>query len=382
MSTNSRRTAAFIVAAWLKTRENPSTLLPADETRSFVQDVVFTTFRRLRTLRAVLGKYIKQWPKGEMEALLYIGAAQLLYMPDVPDFAAVNETVDAAKFCENRNVSRLVNAVLRNVIRDRAKILANLETASPDVRESIPRAMYRRWLARYGEDGATKLAQITNEPAETFIARKDGSFSVLERGKKVIEVEGYKEGDFIVQDPATRLAIELIDPHPDESILDMCAAPGGKTIQMFWRGANIVACEINPSRRRRLAANLERVGASDIIIAPEIPSSDRHFDKILVDAPCSNTGVWRRRPDARWNWSEEKLASLVKLQASLLDLAASRLNPGGTIVYSTCSNEPEENALQIEAFLQRHPSFILSKSLEETPLDTNHDGAFAAALHS
>ena len=116
---NSRRSAAFIVARWIATKDFPSSMLPTGENRAFVQDIVYTTIRRIRPLRKILGMLMKQWPKGELEALLYVGAAQILYMPDVPDFAAVSETVDAAKGCENPSIAKVVNGVLRNVIRRR-----------------------------------------------------------------------------------------------------------------------------------------------------------------------------------------------------------------------------------------------------------------------
>ena len=336
---NSRRDAAFVLARWLMTKDFPSAMLPDSPDRAFVQDLVYTAIRRLRPLRLVLGELVKKWPKGEMEALLYVGAAQILYMPEVPDFAAVNETVEAAKACDNPNIARVVNGV--------------------------------RWH---------------NEPAETYLAYSDGRFEKLPRGVRVDQAEGYAEGAFIVQDPGTRLAVELLDPHPGENILDACAAPGGKTAQIAWRGARVTACEVNPKRRRRLEANLARLGLDGkVSVAGEIAPAQtaegpRPFDKVLVDAPCSNTGVLRRRPDARWNWSEEKLRMLVRLQAQILDQAARLVAPGGCLVYSTCSNEPEENADQIAAFLARNPGFELVESRESIPCETGYDGAFASLL--
>ena len=375
---NARRSAAFIVARWIATKDFPSSMLPQDHDRAFVQDLVYTTLRRIRPLRKILGSLMKQWPKGELEALLYIGAAQILYMPDVPDFAAVSETVEAAKGCENPSIAKVVNGVLRNVIRRREEFEKMIADATLEERESFPTALVRRWERRFGAENAARLCAWHNTPAETFIARRDGSFVKLERGQRVEDVPGYADGDFIVQDPGTRLAIELLDPRPDERILDACAAPGGKTVQIAWRGASVVACEVNPKRRRRLEENLARLKLG-VEVIPELPASQT-FDKVLVDAPCSNTGVLRRRPDARWNWNEEKLAALVKLQAEILDACASRVASGGALVYSTCSNEPEENEAQVTAFLARHPDFSLEESRESIPFDSGTDGAFAARL--
>ena len=380
-SANSRRTAAYIVARWILTREFPAELLPTGRDRAFVQDLVYTTIRRIRPLRKTLGVLVRQWPKGELEALLYVGAAQVLYMPDVPDFAAVNETVDAAKACGNPSVAKVVNGVLRNLVRRRAEFEAVLAQAPVDERESFPAALYRRWVARFGADGAARLAVWHNQPAETYLARRDGSFTALARGTRVESVPGYADGEFIVQDPGTALAIALLDPQPGETVLDACAAPGGKTVQIAWRGASVAACEVNPRRRRRLEENLKRLNLSVPVLAA-LPdgAAGAPFAKVLVDAPCSNTGVLRRRPDARWNWTEEKLAAVVKLQAEILDACARCVAPGGTLVYSTCSNEPEENLGQVEAFLASHPAFKLRESRESIPFESDHDGAFAAAL--
>ena len=364
-------------------------MLPTGADRAFVQDIVYTTIRRIRPLRKILGALMKQWPKGELEALLYVGAAQILYMPDVPDFAAVSETVEAAKGCENPSIAKVVNGVLRNVIRRREEFEKMIADAPLEERESFPTALVRRWERRFGAENAARLCAWHNAPAETFLARRDGSFVKLERGQRVEDVPGYAEGDFIVQDPGTRLAVELLDPKPDERILDACAAPGGKTVQIAWRGASVVACEVNPKRRRRLEENLARLKLG-VEVIPELPPLPENFQpstlnfklfhKVLVDAPCSNTGVLRRRPDARWNWNEEKLAALVKLQADILDACASRVAPGGVLVYSTCSNEPEENEEQVTAFLARHPDFSLAESHESIPFESGTDGAFAARL--
>lgn len=378
--TNSRREAAFVVARWLATKDFPANLLPDGPDRAFVQDLVYTVIRRLRPLRKILGVLVPKWPKGELEALLYVGAAQVLYMDDVPDYAAVNETVEAAKRCPNRNVAKVVNGVLHNLIRRRAEFEALIAAAPLEERESFPTELVRRWTERFGAEGAAKLCVWHNAPAETFLARKDGSFVALERGKKVSEVEGYADGTFIVQDPGTRLAVELVDPQPGERVLDACAAPGGKTVQLVWRGADVTACEVNPKRRRKLEENLRRLKAEVEVVGSldDDRLKETVFDKVLVDAPCSNTGVFRRRPDARWNWNAEKLAALVKLQAEILDQVVPQVAPGGVLVYSTCSNEPEENAEQAQAFLARHPDFELAATKESVPFESGHDGAFAA----
>ena len=404
---NSRRTAAFIVARWLATHEFPNELLPkGGSDRAFVQDVVYTTVRRFRPLRAVLGELMKTWPKGELEALVLVGAAQILYMPDVPDFAAVNETVAAAKLGDRgKRLDRVVNGVLRNLLRRRDEFEAKLAAAPLAERESYPNALVARWTERYGAEGAEKLARWHNTPAETWIARK-GSFEKLPRGEKVADQPGFEEGDFIVQDPATAGAVDLLDvstgkmpvvPVEGLSVLDFCAAPGGKTVQIAWRMGmersgetpvgraprarriEIVAQEVNPKRLARLKENLARMHLDNVTAVQKVEDGAL-FDRVLVDAPCSNTGVIRRRPDACWRWNAGHLAQLVALQREILEAAAAHVKPGGRLVYSTCSNEPEENAEQVAAFLAAHPDFTEVGRYESVPFETNHDGAFACAL--
>ena len=368
------------MARWIATKEFASNLLPEGADRSFVQDLTYTVIRRARSLRLALSRLLKKWPAGEMEALLYVGAAQILYMPSVPDFAAVNETVEAAKECTNPNVKKVVNGVLRNLLRRREEIESAIAASPLAVRESFPDELIERWTARFGDDGTERLAKWHTEPAETYLAYP-GRFEKLPRGKRVEEMDGFANGSFIVQDPGTGLAIELAEPAAGERILDACAAPGGKTIQLAWRGAEVTACEVNPKRRRRFVENLKRTRLdSKVKVVDAFDTAENQFDKVLVDAPCSNTGVLRRRPDARWNWNVEKLAALVRLQAEILDAAALRVRPGGRLIYSTCSNEPEENMMQVEEFLSRHPEFELASHKESIPFETGFDGAFAAAL--
>lgn len=381
---NSRRTAAFIVARWLATHDFPNEMLPKDgPDRAFVQDLVYTTVRMFRPLRSVLGELLEKWPKGELEALLLVGAAQILYMPDVPDFAAVNETVAASKAnARGRRLDRVVNGVLRNLLRRREEFESKLAAASLAVRESYPDALVARWTARYGADGAEKLARWHNMPAETWLARPDGSFEKLPRGVKVSDQPGFAEGAFIVQDPATACAVDLLDVAPGMAVLDYCAAPGGKAVQIAWRlngSGSVVAQEVNPKRLRRLEENFARMRLGTVSAVQKVEPGTL-FDRVLVDAPCSNTGVIRRRPDVRWRLNASHIAQLADLQRQILDAAAAHVKPGGRLVYSTCSNEPEENAEQITAFLAAHPDFTEAALRESVPFETEHDGAFACAL--
>ena len=392
---NSRRTAAFAIARWLATHEFPADMLPqGGSDRAFVQDLVYTVVRRLRPLRSVLGELMAKWPKGELEALLYVGAAQILYMPDVPDFAAVNETVVAAKESgREKRLDRVVNGVLRNLLRRRAEFEAKLAAAPLAERESFPNALVKRWIERYGAANAEALAKWHNTPAETWLAyppsddEPEGRFVRLERGRRVNDVEGYAEGAFIVQDPATAGAVELLNVKPGMTVLDFCAAPGGKSVQIAWRlkgQGRLVAQEVNPRRLARLRENIARLRLDQVQVVGKAPAGEggatAQFDRVLADVPCSNTGVLRRRPDARWRWEPSHLKQLAGLQAEILSRVAAHVAPGGLLVYSTCSNEPEENGEQVAAFLAAHPDFSEVARRESLPFETGHDGAFACAM--
>jgi 16S rRNA (cytosine967-C5)-methyltransferase len=267
--------------------------------------------------------------------------------------------------------------VLRNLIRRREEFEAALASAPLAERESYPNAIVNRWIARYGEENAEKMCRWHNAPAETHLAYP-GRFEALPRGTKVTDVPGFAEGAFIVQDPATAGAVELLDVHKDTTVLDFCAAPGGKSIQAAWRGGKVTAVEVNPARLRRLRENVVRVKLD--IETLSAPPEGKVFDRVLADVPCSNTGVLRRRPDARWRWDGEHLAELTALQGEILERAAAYVAPGGLLVYSTCSNEPEENAARVEAFLADHPEFSEVARKESVPFESGCDGAFACAL--
>ena len=387
---SSRRAAVFALARWLETAHSASCsspLLPdglcAREDRAFVQDLVYETVRRRRTLEFALRRLVKHMPRGEMEAVLLAGAAQILFMDGkVPPFAAVNETVSAARPA-GRAAAGFANAVLRNCVRRREELLEAIESAPAAVRLSFPDALAARFVADFGAGRAEAIMSAMNEPAGIWISRRPpAGFEPLRRGLRVEDAPGYAEGEFVVQDPATAGAIELLDVRPDSSVLDFCAAPGGKSVQIFWRlgpCGRLFAAEINETRRKTLEETLARTarGAENVQTGAK-PPPGALFDRVLVDAPCSNTGVLRRRPDARWRWSEKKTRQLAALQAEILDSAARFTAPGGVLVYSTCSIDKRENDETAAAFAASHPDFEPCGTRFSDPSSpARPDGAYA-----
>ncbi len=394
---SSRREAIFVVTRWLETQDFPDRLIPDGPDRAFITDLVYTTVRRYRTLVWILERLVKKLPKGETEAALLVGASQILFMPDVAEYAAVNETVEAAKLA-SKQTAGLVNAVLRNLLRQRDALLAELAKQSIGIRTSHPDALVTRWLERFGAEETLALCNWNNEPAETFLAFPPGApepFAPLPRGTRVDAVPGYAEGAFIVQDPATAPAIDLLAVKPGLKVLDACAAPGGKTVQLAWRmgppssdGHLLVALDLHEDRLATVRANLERtrqtwvtVQQGDLTAPPAAALAPFGlFDRILIDAPCSNSGVLRRRPDARWRWTTKRMKKLAEAQALMLENALALLAPGGRLVYSTCSLEPEENRRQITLLRKTHPELACVAVEERIPSRSHTDGAFACAF--
>jgi 16S rRNA (cytosine967-C5)-methyltransferase len=416
---SSRREAIFIITRWLATQDFPDRMIPDSPNRAFITDLVYTAVRRHRTLEWALARFLRKMPKGETEAALLVGACQILFMPDVADYAAVNETVEASKLA-SRQTAGLVNGVLRNLLRQRDALLADLAKQSIGIRTSHPDSLVTRWLERFGETETLALCEWNNTPAETFLAYPPGQrpaardprpdvgdprpespapehpdFQPLPRGTRVEDAPGYAEGAFIVQDPATAAAIDLLDARPGLKVLDACAAPGGKTIQLAWRMGPpasdshlLVALDLREDRLALVRANLART-RQDWVTVQRGDLMDTSaaalapfglFDRILLDAPCSNSGVLRRRPDARWRWTTQRMKQLAATPAAMLESALALLAPGGRLVYSTCSLEHDENRRQITVLRRAHPEITCAGVAECIPTRSHTDGSFACAL--
>ena len=395
---SSRREAIFVLTRWLETHDFPDRLIPDVPDRAFITDLVYTTVRRHRTLLWALEQLVKKMPKGETEAALLIGACQILFMPSVADYAAVNETVEAAKLA-SKQTAGLVNAVLRNLLRKRDALLADLAKQSLGIRTSHPDSLITRWLEHFGETETLALCEWNNTPADTYIASPPGApepFSLVPHGTRVDALPGYAEGAFIVQDPGTAPAVELLAVKPGLKVLDACAGPGGKTVQIAWRMGKpssdsnhvLVALDLHEDRLETVRANLARTKQTWVTVCQgDLTDNPRAaldpfglFDRILIDAPCSNSGVLRRRPDARWRWTTKRMKKLASTQAVMLENALALLAPGGRLVYSTCSLEPEENRKQIAALRRVHPELTCIAVEERIPTRSQTDGAFACAL--
>lgn len=349
-------------------RALPTGLEPRD--RGFARMLAMTVLRRLGQIDQILTAKIQRPPPEPVLALLRIGLAQALFM-DVPDHAAVSTTLALAERDKAAvKFKPLINGVLRGVLR---------EPPTLDASRLAPDWLFARWRGAYGDAGAMAICRTIAEEPSTDLSLRDpreasGLAAELEaevlpeaglrtgRGGDVAGWPGYGEGRWWVQDAAAAVPARLLAAIPGETVLDLCAAPGGKTLQLAAAGAEVTAVDRSPARLRRLHANLERTGLKAEVIAADAAAwtDERAFDAVLLDAPCSATGTFRRQPDVLLHVRPADIATLAGLQARLLDAAAKRVKPGGRLVYSVCSLEPEEGEGQIAPFLKRHPDFRLA----------------------
>lgn len=376
-------------------------LTPSD--RGLLTELFYGVLRNLRRLDCLIGWLRKGELDPETCSLLRAGLYQIFHMR-VPAHAAVFETVSLAG--RSRGV---VNAVLRRAAREQSSLEERLSREPLGVRESHPDFLVERWVAQFGPEAAERLCRLNNTPSENYfrVNALKTSAEVLtaggpEEGVEVVDAlrgvlklrripqEWLSKGWGYVQDPSTLLAPDLLDPQPGERILDACAAPGGKTTYMAQKMAGkgvVMACDLYESRVSRLRDNVGRLGATsvrvhllDFLMPPEegSPLLDMAFDRILLDVPCSNTGVIRRRVDVRWRLTEEDFIRMPVQQLALVRRALPLLKPGGKLVYSTCSLEPEENAGVIEAISREFPELVLEEVRSCLPFEDGVDGSFAA----
>ena len=369
---NERRT---LDEAFALTRIEGGTAALADADRGFARALATVVFRRWGSLERALLDRLARPPipeTGGVAEAMRLGAAQLLYL-DVPDHAAVDLAVEAVKRDpKGRHFAPLVNAVLRRIAGEAEAIRAESEA---DPARDAPAWLFERWERHYGPDAAHAIARqhripgsvdltAIGDPGELALSVRGrflprGSLR-LETGDAVASLPGYAEGAFFVQDAASALPARLLGASKGQRVLDLCAAPGGKTAQLAATGAEVTAVERSPERLARLAANLERLRLSARLVEGDAGSfEDGVFDGVLLDAPCSATGTLRRHPELAWNKRLEDILGLARQQARLLDQAARGVAPGGRLVYATCSLEPEEGERQIAAFLARTAGFVL-----------------------
>jgi 16S rRNA (cytosine967-C5)-methyltransferase len=352
--------------------------------RAFARALVMATLRHLGPIDSALQSKVKKAPPDKVVQVLRLGVAQA-FLLKTPAHAAVGTSVDLVAQDKGLQMFKgLVNAVLRGLVRE--------PPALDDPELLAPSWLYARWRAAFGADEARQIAGAIAEEPATDLSLKDparaaelaaaleaqvlpgGSLRTARRGD-LSTWPGFAEGAWWVQDASAAIPARLLAVRPGETALDLCAAPGGKTLQLAAAGATVTAVDRAPGRLKRVGENLARMGlgAETVTSDAAIWSDKRSFDAVLLDAPCSATGTFRRHPDVLWAAKPSDVAGLAAVQSKLLDAAARRTKPGGRLVYCVCSLEPEEGEGQVAAFLGRTPGVTLD------PIAEGEGGAPAAS---
>jgi 16S rRNA (cytosine967-C5)-methyltransferase len=386
--------------------------------RGLCQEIVYGVVRWQATLDWLIARKTNdRAQKSALQNLLRLGLYQIFWLDRIPDHAAVHETVELAKQNGFGPQAGFVNAVLRGYLREAAEtkqLLAGLKISQPALGWSHPEWLVEKWQKQFGDEHIRQLLEWNNTPPKSFArvnTLKTDAGRLVEKWREenvdydfvrrdwleenlIFELKSHPplyslvsfcDGWFYIQDPSTLFAGCKLGAQPGETILDLCAAPGGKTTfiaQLMNNQGKIAACDISDDRLKLVQENCVRLGIScvETILSSTFNLQPSTFNRILVDAPCSNTGVMRRRVDLRWRISPEEISRLQQTQLDLLKLAATKLKPGGILVYSTCSLEPEENSEVVEEFMHEHKNFKREAERQLLPFADNVDGAYVARL--
>ncbi|MFC7442381.1 16S rRNA (cytosine(967)-C(5))-methyltransferase RsmB [Laceyella putida] len=375
-----------------------------DRDKRLATELIYGTIGRLNTLDWIGNRLVKKglrslepWVRQLVRMSLY----QLRYLDKIPERAAVHEAVQIAKRRGHQGISSLVNGVLRSYLRRRGEFQLSAQPASLKEKAlllSHPEWMVKRMEQAYGPEETERALQSNHLPpkvsvrvntlkldraafteqwnqtglGEAIVSPLAPDGVIIERGGNPAYTSFFREGLCTIQDESSMLVSRILNPQPGMRVLDVCAAPGGKTThlaELMQNRGSIVACDIHEHKLELIRANAERLG---ITIIAERQADGRQvgaywpadsFDAILLDAPCSGLGVIRRKPDIKWSKEARAIDSLVQLQRELLEEVAPLLKPGGVLVYSTCTWEPRENKEQVLAFTERHPEFELDPEM-------------------
>ncbi|WP_317952638.1 16S rRNA (cytosine(967)-C(5))-methyltransferase RsmB [Paenibacillus chitinolyticus] len=362
-------------------------------------EIVYGTIQRRNTIDYYLAKLVTKG-LGKLQpwvrSLLRMSLHQLLYLERVPDHAVVSEAVNIAKRRGHQGISGMVNGVLRSAIRQRAELtlpqgMTDAERIS--LEHSHPEWLVRRWIKQYGAEACERICKANNEPPHVSIRANErrqhqgalleqlrlGGFDaepsalspagiVVSSGGNMALTQGFGQGDYSIQDESSMLVAEALQPEAGMTVLDCCAAPGGKTAHIAEKmddTGTVWACDLHPHKKRLIDEQAQRLGLKSVRtlvkdareLAGEFEPAS--FDRILLDAPCSGFGVIRRKPDLKWGKREEDIAGIAAVQQSILEAVHGLLKPGGVLVYSTCTIERTENEDAVARFLEAHPEFVL-----------------------
>jgi 16S rRNA (cytosine967-C5)-methyltransferase len=369
-----RRAALSLLSGVLRQKRPLDSLLPGlrslePRDAAFARALASSTLRHFGELDATLRHFVpKPLPPhktGAAMEILLLGAAELLILKSAPHAAvdAANRLASADK--KAVHFKPLINAVLRRLAREGEDVRAGLDSPRPNT----PDWLWQRWSAQYGEDAARAIALAHQHEAKLDISLRHGASIIPEsdalfgltrrvtQSGRIEEMPGFAEGQWWVQDAAATLPVAMLGDVNGKKVIDLCAAPGGKTMQLAAAGAEVVAVDNDPVRLARLKENLARTKLAATLVESDARDFGGHAPFVLIDAPCTATGTIRRHPDLPWIKEPGDIIARAPLAYEILESAAAMVEAGGLLVFAVCSLEQEEGEEQIGAFLNAHPDF-------------------------
>jgi 16S rRNA (cytosine967-C5)-methyltransferase len=375
--------------------------------RAKVSSVLFTYYRNKLTVDYIIKHFAKGKIKRRISELLSVTTTQILYQTGIRPEISVDVAVNHTKKTAGKNTAGFVNAVLRNIVRNKDNINNILKNAPESVKVNLPEFVLKRWNNFYSPEQIKNILSTMRQPQNNIFYRiiKNAEIEIIEGSEllenkafeskfifykhgiagEVINSDALKNGGIYIQDPATSLATSSIKFKGIGKILDACSAPGGKTLMLseLYPESQVYAMDRSAKRLEKVKQNIERTGCDNVtVITSDVINADcekSSFDVVFLDVPCSNSGVLRKRPDALWRLNKAHILDIIDLQKRILNSAKRFVKSGGEFVYSTCSIEADENIYQIKNFLEENEEFELEYKYQLLP-DYDNDGAFVSVM--
>ena len=363
--------------------------------RAYLTRLCMGTEEKLIFLDEVIEHYSSVPVKKIRPVMLYIlriSVYQIFFMESAPDHAIVNEAVTLAKKRGLKNLSGFVNGILRSVLRDgrdhetmRKKLLTGEDIHDMSVSYSIPAWIVESFISDYGKETCEKICEGLFEPSATYAWAKDGSVIRIDDSSKIGEMDAFKNGDIYIMDRSSMQPVLMADIKEGDLVLDVCAAPGGKSLLAASRGAKVESRDLTDDKIKKIHENIIRMHMGNVTVKKwdaTIDDPDCHgkYDVVIADLPCSGLGVMAKKPDIRYRLKKEDIASLAGIQRKILDVVSSYVKKGGKLVFSTCTLSRAENEDNVDYFLKGHGEFKLEEEKQIIPEAGGHDGFFVAVF--
>ena len=378
-----------------------------EQDKGLITQIVYGTLQNYRLCRYQWEDLVKKLPSDDICVLLDMSIYQLFYMDKVPAYAIINEAVEITKKSIHPKMAKMVNAVLHQAERRKEREVIGNEVKMLAIKTSHPEWIVSMWKAQYGMDVAEKIcyANMETKPnaarVNTWKTSKEKLLAQDERFHEgymskdallydgsIAETSSYEQGLISIQDEASQLIARIVDPQPDEEILDVCSAPGTKAnhmAELMQNKGHIVCGDLHPHRVELIREGAKRLGIT--IMEPMVMDATelaeikgQMFDLVLCDVPCSGYGVLARKSDIKYHMKSEDMDTLIPIQKKILSKSAEHVKPNGILVYSTCTLNKKENEKQIQAFLKEHDDFMLVEERTIFPFEAHSDGFYMAKL--